>query len=103
MNWVLFLFILSFFWLSHTHAEDNQSVTKVKSKEVVDNHAKKIKIEKEVQEQMKREKKYAKEKTFYQGDDYNLSAFEIDKDSLSSVPELEPDYDFDMSSGVYTD
>ena len=31
------------------------------------------------------------------------ACFEIDEDSLPDVPALEPDYDFDMSSGVYTD
>lgn len=47
--------------------------------------------------------KIEKEQKFYQGSDYNLSAFEIEEDSLPNVPALEPDYDFDMSSGVYTD
>ena len=63
----------------------------------------KVATDRQVQEQMKREKKYAKEQKFYQGSDYNLSAFQIDEDSLPDVPALEPDYDFDMSSGVYTD
>jgi Ni/Co efflux regulator RcnB len=90
------------------HAENQQS-TKKEKKEVkhkdVDNNTsiKHDKIEKQVQEQMKREKKYAKEQKFYQGKEYNLSAFEVEKDSLPDVPALDPDYEFDMSSGVYTD
>ena len=52
---------------------------------------------------MEKEKKYAKEKAFYQGKDYDLKSYEIDPDSLPDVPSLEPDYDFDMSEGVYSD
>jgi len=59
-------------------------------------------IEKEVKEQMEREKKYAKEQSFTQGDDYDLKAVEVNKDSLDSVPVLEPDYDFDITD-VYRD
>ena len=63
----------------------------------------KTKINAEIEKQMEKEKKYAKEKAFYQGDDYDLKSYEIDPDSLPDVPSLEPDYDFDMSEGVYTD
>ena len=63
----------------------------------------KIKINTEIEKQMEKEKKYAKEKTFYQGEDYDLKSYEIDPDSLPDVPSLEPDYDFDMSEGVYSD
>jgi len=63
----------------------------------------KIKINKEIEKQIEKEKKYAKEKTFYQGKDYDLKSYEIDPDSLPDVPSLEPDYDFDMSEGVYSD
>ncbi len=58
--------------------------------------------EKQVQEQMKREQKYAKEQKFYQGSDYNLSAVEVDEKSLSSVPVIEPDYNFSIDD-VYRD
>ena len=87
------------------YAENNQSIqNETKQKSIDSNQSvKKDKVEKQVQEQMEREKKYAKEQTFYQGSDYNLSAFEVEEDSLPDVPALEPDYDFDMSSGVYTD
>lgn len=63
----------------------------------------KIKINKEIEKQIEKEKKYAKEKTFYQGKEYDLKSHEIDPDSLPDVPSLEPDYDFDMSEGVYSD
>jgi len=45
---------------------------------------------------MKREEKFAKEQTFYQGDDYDLSYAEVNQDALDSVPLIEPDYDFNM-------
>ena len=50
----------------------------------------------ELEKQMEREKKYAKEQRFYQGSEYDLSSFEVDKSSLDSIPLIEPDYDFDM-------
>ena len=57
---------------------------------------------KQVQEQMKREEKYAKEQIFYQGDDYDLSQHDVNEKSLDSVPLIEPDYDFDITD-VYRD
>lgn len=63
----------------------------------------KSKIKAEIEKQMEKEKKYAKEKTFYQGKDYDLKSYQIDPDSLPDVPALEPDDEFDMSEGVYTD
>lgn len=58
--------------------------------------------DKQIQEQMKREQMYAKEQKFYQGSDYNLSADEVDEESLSSIPVIEPDYDFSIED-VYRD
>jgi hypothetical protein len=75
----------------------NSSVDK---KEI--NGSKKSLIEKNLLEQMKREEKYAKEQKFYQGKDYNLSAVEVNPDSLSSIKAIEPEYDFDMDD-VYSD
>jgi len=46
------------------------------------------KIEKEIRKQMEREKKYAKEQTFYQGKDYDLKSFEVNSDSLKSTSEV---------------
>ena len=63
----------------------------------------KSKINAEIKKQMEKEKKYAKEKAFYQGKDYDLKSYEINPDSLPDVPSLEPDYEFDMSEGVYSD
>ena len=63
----------------------------------------KIKINTEIEKQIEKEKKYAKEKTFYQGKDYDLKSYQLDPDRLPDVPSLEPDDDFDMSEGVYTD
>ncbi len=48
--------------------------------------------DKEVQKQIEREKKYAKEQTFYQGKKYDLKSFEVNSDSLDSMPEMEVDY-----------
>ena len=47
---------------------------------------------------MENEKKYAKEQIFYSTENYDFKGAEINKDSLDSVPELEPEYDFDMDS-----
>jgi len=55
-----------------------------------------------IKEQMEREQKYAKEQKFYQGDEYDLKAAEVDPNSLPDVPILEPDYDFDITD-VYRD
>jgi len=63
----------------------------------------KSKITTEIEKQIEKEKKYAKEKAFYQGKEYDLKSYEIDPDSLPDVPSLESDDDFDMSEGVYTD
>ena len=67
------------------------------------NSQEKNKINAEIEKQMEKEKKYAKEKAFYQGADYDLKSYQIDPNSLPDVPSLEPDYDFDMSEGVYSD
>ncbi len=52
--------------------------------------------QKHLEEQMQKEKKYAKERAFYQGSEYNLKDTQIDEKSLSKVPVIEPEYDFDM-------
>ena len=57
---------------------------------------------KHVKEQMEREKKFAKEQKFYQGKEYDLSAEKVDPKDLDSVPEIEPENDFDMTD-VYRD
>ena len=54
------------------------------------------KVQKQLEEQIKREQKFAKEQRFYQGEEYDLSAHEVDLSTLDSIPLMEPDYDFDM-------
>jgi hypothetical protein len=97
----LFLSVLLVASLSLTLSAENNS-TKTAPKSDNNSSIDTKQIEKKVQEQIEREKKYAKEKVFYQGDDYNLSEAEVDQDSLSSIPVLEPEYDFDMDD-VYSD
>jgi hypothetical protein len=73
------------------------NVTVEESNTTIDtNNTKMSKAEKELLKQMKREEKFAKEQTFYQGDDYDLSYAEVNQDALDSVPLIEPDYDFNM-------
>ena len=84
------------------NSESNSSV-KTEQKNDSNKTASKSKImEKEVKEQMEREEKYAQEQSFAQGDDYDLKAVEVNKDSLESVPLLKPDKDFDFTE-VYRD
>ena len=105
----LFLLMLTF----SLHAENNDTNKSVSSNE----HNKSVKekksdsnkttsssdiTKKEVQDQMKREEKYAKEQIFYQGDDYDLSQHDVNEKSLDSIPVIEPDYDFDITD-VYRD
>jgi hypothetical protein len=56
-----------------------------------------------IKKAMELEKKYAKEQRFYQGSEYNLESKEFDPDTLKKIPAIEPDYDFDMDEGVYSD
>ena len=58
----------------------------------------KSRVEKQIQKEMENEKKYAKEQTFYSAENYDFKGAEVNKDSLDSVPNLEPQYDFDMDS-----
>ncbi len=51
----------------------------------------------QVKKQMELEKKYAKEQKFYQGDEYDLKRHEVNPESLSDVPVIKPEYDFDMT------
>jgi len=52
----------------------------------------------ELQKQIKLEKEYAKTGEFKKGKDYNLSYAEVNASTLDNVPELVPDYDFDMDN-----
>ena len=54
-----------------------------------------------VKRAMEKEKKYAKEQRFYEADEYDFKGVQVDPKTLEKIPLLEPDYDFDMSTGVY--
>lgn len=89
------------------NAENNDSIktksntennTSTKAKEQAENNdsVKAKRAEKQIQEQMKREEKYAKEQTFHHGKNFDLSELEVDPKSLDAIPEIEPDYSFNM-------
>ncbi len=59
-------------------------------------------FQKQIEAQIEKEKKYAKERVFYHAGEYNLSDAEVDPSVLDSVPLIEPEYDFDMTD-VYRD
>lgn len=50
-----------------------------------------------VKAQMEEEQKFAREQTFYQGENYNLKGSEVNQDSVDSVPDIEVD-PFNMDS-----
>jgi len=74
------------------------SVMVLLAQEKSGNLEKEKKVEAQIKEQIKKEKKYAKEQKFYTEDNYDYKGAEVNKESLKSVPELEPDYDFNMDS-----
>lgn len=57
---------------------------------------KKVRVEEQIKKEMAKEKKYAKEQTFYSGENYDLESAKINEDSLSSIPVIEDDYEFNM-------
>ena len=52
---------------------------------------------------MEKEKKYAREGVFYKADEYDFKGSQVDPKSLDKIQAIEPDYDFDMDTGVYDD
>ena len=54
-----------------------------------------------IKKAMEKEKEYAKEQRFYNADEYDFKGAQVDPKTLEKIPVLEPDYDFDMSTGVY--
>ena len=58
---------------------------------------KKKRIDKQIKKEMQKEKKYAREQTFYNESNYDFKGAEVNKDSLDSVPEIEVD-DFNIDS-----
>lgn len=63
----------------------------------VDNNKSEKLLEQQVKEQMEREKKYAREQTFYNMNNYDFKGAEVNKESLSTVNEIEVD-DFNIDS-----
>jgi hypothetical protein len=80
---------------TNSNTENNTS-TKAKNNAENNDSVKAKRAEKQIQEQMKKEEQYAKEQTFHQGKNYDLSDLEVDPNSLSDIPDIEPDYEFDM-------
>ena len=102
----IFILFIPIFLLSN----EQNSTKKVSAKDINQtiikndtNNSKEKLIQKHIKEQMQREAKYAKEKMFYMGKDYNLSQYEVDPNTLKHIKPIEPDYYFDMDEGVYSD
>ena len=55
-------------------------------------------LKKNIAKQLKKEKKFAREQTFYNAKNYDFKGAEVNKDSLKFVPNLEPQDDFDMDN-----
>ncbi|MFT5662542.1 MAG: hypothetical protein ACI9TV_003199 [Sulfurimonas sp.] len=77
------LFTFSLLVASSTNKSENEAKQRA---------AKQLKIE------MEKEKKYSRERTFYKSSNYDFKGAQVNPDSLDSVPNLEPDDDFDMDS-----
>ena len=89
MKKVILLAFIAMFSLVTLHAENNKTAKKSENNATA-------KAEKQIQEQIEREKKFAQEQTFYKGKDYDLSYAEVDANSLDDIHVAEPDYDFNM-------
>jgi len=94
---ILFFILTTFALYAETNATSKSSIKQKES-----NTSKSERLKKQLKEQMEREKKYAKEQKFYQGDAYDLKSHEVNPNSLPDVPIIEPDYDFDITD-VYRD
>ena len=51
----------------------------------------KKRIEKQIQEEIEKEKKFAQEQAFYHAENYNLKRSEVNKDSVDRLPIFEID------------
>lgn len=80
MKYVLTLLI--FLWASLT-AQENQDMQKDP------------KMQKALQKAIEKEKKFAQEQKFYQGNEYDLKSHEVDPSSLEKIEVPEP-IEFDM-------
>ncbi|OQX59206.1 MAG: hypothetical protein B5M52_03990 [Helicobacteraceae bacterium 4484_230] len=61
------------------------------------NSSQKKRVNEHIKKQMEKEKKYAREQTFYTKDNYDLKGAEVNPESLKTLPEIEVD-DLDMDS-----
>ena len=94
MKIILSISLSAMVMLTMLHADTN--TTQKRSK------AEQLELEKQIKAQMAREEKYAKEQKFYNSDEYNFSAAQVDPKTLDNVPVIEPEYDFDITD-VYRD
>jgi len=96
-----FLLIVGILSISSLYADNN--TTQMQDKNITKKDVNESALtQKQIEEQMKLEEKYAKEQKFYQGDKYDLKSKEINEKSLDKLPAIEPDYDFDITD-VYRD
>jgi len=75
MRYLLLLTITSFLFASNNQVDAN--------------------TKKNIQQQLEKEKKYAKEQKFYNADSYDFKGAEVDPNSLHKINALEPE-DLDM-------
>jgi len=94
--------LLILFLFSNLYSNDSNSAVKNSKDSNITKKNLLEQIKREEKYAKEREEKYAKEQKFYQGKDYNLSAVEVNPNSLSSIKAIEPEYDFDMDD-VYSD
>ncbi|MCF6243434.1 MAG: hypothetical protein L3J43_00165 [Sulfurovum sp.] len=96
MKNILVLLLLSSLTLMAENNESKQTQTEEKNSPQQKNAT-----EASIQKVMEQEKKFAKEKKFYNADEYDFKGAEVDPKSLDKIKAPEPDDDFDMSTGVY--
>ena len=63
------------------------------------NIEKKLRKEKNIKEQIEKERKYFRDQTFYKGKNYDLKSSEVDENAVKSIPDsVNTNDDFDMNS-----
>ncbi len=78
--------LITLIYNTMTLASDNMSI-------------KKQLLEKNIKEQLEKEKRYSKEQTFYKGKSYNLKDSEVNEESVKTLPEQKnTNDDFNMDS-----
>lgn len=60
------------------------------------NKTKEERIEAQIEKELEKEKKYARERTFYEEENYDFEGAEVNEESLSSIPRVEDDFEFNM-------